>query len=265
MTPLRVLHVITKLDRAGTETWLVEVLRRIDRRSVAFDFAVNSEEPGDYDAEVTSLGARIFHCPFPRRPLRYIPRLLSVLHTIPRYDIIHSHVEYYSGIIVATGALAGIPRRIVHTHADASRQFRNRPLWRAAYRRLMLAAMRAWATELLATSSAAATSTFDRQLWTNKNGRVVYCGVAAEPARYALPSKRDLRTSLGIPTNAWVVGHVGRFHWAKNHSFLLEVARISVTNDESVHFLFVGDGPGRQMAQRLARERGSTPTSTSRE
>ena len=57
MKPIRVLHVLGAMNRGGVETWLMHVLRRIDRERFAMDFLVHTAEPAAYDAEVLALGS----------------------------------------------------------------------------------------------------------------------------------------------------------------------------------------------------------------
>ena len=38
-TPVRVLHVVAKMNRAGTETMIMNLYRNIDRSIIQFDFA----------------------------------------------------------------------------------------------------------------------------------------------------------------------------------------------------------------------------------
>ncbi len=68
---MRILHVLGKLDRGGVETWLVQVLRHIDRQKYQMDFLVHTAESGAYDEEVRSLGARIILCLDYKNPVRY--------------------------------------------------------------------------------------------------------------------------------------------------------------------------------------------------
>ncbi len=49
---IRVLHVLGALNRAGAETWLMNVLRHIDRERFQLDFVVHTTAPGAYDPEV---------------------------------------------------------------------------------------------------------------------------------------------------------------------------------------------------------------------
>lgn len=42
--PIRVLHVLAAMDRAGTESLIMNLYRNIDREKVQFDFAVSAEK-----------------------------------------------------------------------------------------------------------------------------------------------------------------------------------------------------------------------------
>ena len=60
---LRVLQVVTKMDRCGLETLLMNYYRNIDRSKVQFDFLTHREERGQYDDEIEQLGGNIYHVP----------------------------------------------------------------------------------------------------------------------------------------------------------------------------------------------------------
>jgi glycosyltransferase involved in cell wall biosynthesis len=52
-----------------------------------------------------------------------------------------------------------------------------------------------------------------------------------------------MRTELNIPQDAHVLGHVGSFHFEKNHDFLIHLFKKMATSDLKLHLLLVGDGP----------------------
>ena len=54
--PIRVLHVVTIMNRGGLETMLMNYYRHIDRTKVQFDFWVHRAEQGAYDDEIRSMG-----------------------------------------------------------------------------------------------------------------------------------------------------------------------------------------------------------------
>ena len=51
----RVLHVVHCMGRGGIETWLMNVLRNIDRTRYRFDFLVHTDKPAAYDDEILAL------------------------------------------------------------------------------------------------------------------------------------------------------------------------------------------------------------------
>jgi glycosyltransferase involved in cell wall biosynthesis len=75
---------------------------------------------------------------------------------------------------------------------------------------------------------------------TDRRWELLYYGVNFEP--FADAPDPNLRKSLGIPENAFVVGHVGRFHEQKNHEFLVQIADEAIKRCPDTHFLLVGDG-----------------------
>ena len=63
MEPLRVLHIVTHMNRGGLETMLMNCYRARDREAVQFDFLTHREGKKDYDDEILSMGGRIYHLP----------------------------------------------------------------------------------------------------------------------------------------------------------------------------------------------------------
>ncbi|NNM34680.1 MAG: glycosyltransferase, partial [Gemmatimonadetes bacterium] len=112
MSPLRVLQAVGTLDRGGVETWLLHVLRRVDRRDIEIDFLVHGAASGALTQEAVELGAEVLRIGGHRRP-GYGRRLERLLRE-NRYDILHSHLHFFGGRILRTAARAGVPVRIAH-------------------------------------------------------------------------------------------------------------------------------------------------------
>lgn len=74
------------------------------------------------------------------------------------------------------------------------------------------------------------------------NSLVVYNGIDFNKFNVVKESVEELRMKYGIPKDAFVVGHVGRFHPVKNHLFLVEIFN-ELCKIKSNAFLFlIGDG-----------------------
>lgn len=55
-------------------------------------------------------------------------------------------------------------------------------------------------------------------------------------------SREDMRQQLGIPQDAFVIGHVGRFAKVKNHDFLIEIFASVINRNPNAFLLMIGDG-----------------------
>jgi glycosyltransferase involved in cell wall biosynthesis len=237
---MRILHVVGGLNRGGAETWLVQVLRNIDRKKYQFDFLVHTEDPGAYDDEVRALGARIIPCLAPGNPLRYSLNFLRILREAGPYDCVHSHVHLFSGFVLFLARLHGVKMRICQAHTSYAEM--GKGVSRRFYATFMTFLVRSCATHGIAVSKFAADSFFPKYWRQSKKWQI--CLIGVDVSRFSAPAnKADVRSELGIPQEAVVVGHVGRFVVAKNHGFLLDVARHLVRKKPNARFLFIGDGP----------------------
>ena len=60
---IRILHIVTNMDRGGLETLLMNCYRHIDRNAVQFDFLVHRYPRAAYDDEIEELGGMIHRLP----------------------------------------------------------------------------------------------------------------------------------------------------------------------------------------------------------
>lgn len=238
---IRILHALGSLDPGGVEMWLLNVLRHIERDKFQFDFCTFGPHPGLHASEAGKLGSKVFRCPKGRNPWEFRSRFRRILRE-GQYDAVHSHVHFFSGATLRWANAEGVPVRIAHSHT--SQDDKPDTLARRCYRRLMRSWIDRYATHGLAASRLAAAQLFGKDWQNDSRFGVLYYGI--DPTPFEEPIARaEVRAELGIPFDATVVGHVGRFVPAKNHRFLLEVAGEISRRRPDIHFLLVGDGPLR--------------------
>lgn len=253
--PIRILQVFDTMCRGGSQTWLMQVLRHIDRERFHMDFLVRTTQPDDYDDEIRALGSRIIPCLQHRRPWWYPRDFRRMLAQAGPYDIIHCHIRHFSGVVLRLAHQAGIPARIVHIHSDNALLYASAKGRRWLYLRLTNMWMRRYATLGLAVSSRAAAGTFGLAWQDDPRWRVLYCGVDLEP--FARPvDAAAVRAELRIPPDGVVIGHVGRFFAEKNQRFLVDIALEVARRNQQVYLLLVGDGPARPEIEHYAARRG---------
>jgi len=247
----RILHVVGGMNPGGVETWLMNLLRHMDPDRYRMDFLVHTTQPCVFDEEIRSLGSKVIPCLHPRRPLAYGRALEKILRDHGPFDLVHSHVHLFSGYVLKVARRAGVPCRISHSHSDTSRTPRS-PL-RRLYRMLMQKWIQRHSTAGLACSRAAALALFGNAWESDQRWRVVSYSRDLSAFRTST-DKVSVRAELGIPADAFVVGHVGNFTESKNHHFWVEVAGEVARRDPRAWFLLVGDGKLRGVAEERARE-----------
>jgi glycosyltransferase involved in cell wall biosynthesis len=252
--PIRVLHVIGGMVRGGIETWLMHVLRHAGRDQVRMDFLVHSEKPGSYDDEVRALGGRIIPCSRPSRYWAYARQFRRILHEYGPYDVVHSHVHHFNGFVLRLARQGGVPVRVAHSHVGVMPV----DVTPGLLRRVYLGTARRWirrqATAGFAASRLAGDALFGEGWSADPRWGLLYYGIDLEPFRGE--PDRSVRAELGLPADALVIGHVGRFEEQKNHRFLLEIMRCAVDREPRSRLLLIGTGALRSAIERRVAELG---------
>lgn len=84
------------------------------------------------------------------------------------------------------------------------------------------------------------------------NTVVIRNGIDFNRFKNVAETKEQIRQSLNIPLDAFVVGHVGRFSEVKNHTFLVDIFSELCRCKENAFLLLIGDGPlKKQIEEKL--------------
>jgi glycosyltransferase involved in cell wall biosynthesis len=241
--PLRVLHILGRLGHGGVEVWLMNMIRALDHCRFQSDFLVHSHEPAPYDEEARQLGSHIFMLDPPRNHgLSYGRQLAGLLKEQGPFDVVHSHVHFFSGYNLRIAASRGVKVRIAHSHNDERGLTSGKTgLMRQGYVWLMKRWIKRYATMGLACSSLAAASLFGERWQEDSRFRVLKYGV--DFSRFAALDERGaLRRQLGLPQTRRILGQVGRLVYQKNHAFTVRVLEELIQLEHDAHLLLVGAG-----------------------
>jgi len=249
--PVRILHALYGMNRGGAETWLMHVLRHIDRDRFRMDFLVHTTQPGGYDDEIRALGSKVIPCPHRPAPWAYAARFKRILRQHGPYDIVHAHSAHFSGYMLRLAHQAGVPVRMAHSHNDTAIPDRNARTRSRLCLRVMNWWIRRHATVGLAASGKAAAALFGPDWQADPRWRILHYGIDPAPFGEAVSSV-EVRAELGIPANAFVIGHVGRFDEQKNHAFLVDIFAEVARQEPQARLLLVGGGALRPSIEEKA-------------
>jgi len=252
--PVRILHIVGGMNRGGVETWLMSVLRNINRERFQMEFLVHTMRECTYDDEIHELGSRTIPCMHPSRPWAYATRFRRILNEFGPYDVVHSHVYWFSGCAARLSYQAGVPRRLVHMYPHED--LRARTVLRRLYRWVMCRWISRYATGILADSQIAL-SAFNRNCRRSRQPQAVVYPVVDLSSFIGLRVDRaEVRNKYGLPRDLPIVSYVARFYPHKNHRCLLEVARQVNAHHKLAHFVLAGAcGPSLPELQEAVRER----------
>ncbi|MFJ7927803.1 glycosyltransferase family 1 protein [Peribacillus sp. NPDC096448] len=239
------------MNRGGLETLIMNIYRNIDRNHLQFDFLVHREESGDFDNEIQSLGGKIHYIPYVTKVghFRYKEALNNFFKNHSEYQVVHSHMNAMSGLILKSAKKQCVPIRIAHSH---SAQYGN-SLPEKAYKRLVSLAIPSVATHFFSCSQLAGISLFGKKI---ANGKMIHIknGVDLKKFTYNKEIRNKIRRELEVNDETLVIGHVGRFQQMKNHDFLIDVfAEFHKKNSNSV-LVLVGDGILKQKIEQKVKE-----------
>ena len=187
--------------------------------------------------------------------MRYAGNFLQILRQYGPYDVVHSHVHQFSGFVMLLSALAQIPARIAHGHTARAIHQPSTTLKRKLYDRLARDLVAHFSTKGVAVSRDAADGLFPVDWQSHPKWSIAYTGIDLSPFEEPV-DRAAVRSELGIPSDAVVIGHVGRFVPEKNHSFLIRVAREFSRLEPRAFFLLVGDGELRSEIESQVRTLG---------
>ncbi|HSS98138.1 MAG TPA: glycosyltransferase [Terriglobales bacterium] len=241
---IRVLHSVGHLLRGGIETWLYQVLQRLDPSHFEHHVLVRTDKKEPFTEDFQRAGFRVLPCLNYNNPVKYRANLRSIIRRNGPYDVLHVHGSNPNGLLALVFAKSlGIPATMVHSHNDVRPLLKSRGLPYRIYVELTLKGLKTFADRGFAVSNLAAESMFGMDWNKDPRWQLLQPGVDFKP--FEQQSRSGLRESLGIPDGAFVIGHVGRFHEQKNHLFLLQVMEEIVKKYPQAQLLLVGDGPLR--------------------
>jgi len=240
---LRVLHVFGRLDRGGAELRTVELAESFRRKRVRSDFLVLSGLEGVLDERVRTAGGAVIKCPLNS----WFPASFYRLLRTRRYDVVHSHVHYFSGVILAIAHVAGTPGRVAHFRTavvNDKRETRRRRLQLAVCRRLVDLA----ATDILAVGKGTMLGAWSPNWESDPRCRVVYTGI---------PSDRLHPTACQTSHFPTIV-NVASLQPLKNQLRLIEILRRCVPQLPDLRLLLIGREVGEygRKVMRVAADAG---------
>lgn len=246
--PIRILHVLGSTNLGGAESRIMDIYRYIDREKVQFDFLVHQTDTGYYEEEIKQLGGRIYRVPRFKlyNLLAYKKALQKFFAEHHEFKAVHGHMTSTATIYLKIAKKVGIPMTIAHARsAGVDKGLKGRiTLW-------IRKPLKHRCDYMFSCSGLAAEAVFGSKNTLDGKVKIIPNAIDVAPFRYQEEVRQKMRSSLGVE-DKFVIGHVGRFHYAKNHEYLLKIfVKIAEKKENAVLFL-LGEGSLMEEMKKLA-------------
>jgi glycosyltransferase involved in cell wall biosynthesis len=238
---LRVAHYVGVLGEGGIEKFVLNLQKYIFKYDIIIDFIVDYNVETRYDDIISSYGGRkqaIFPYKTKRQSIfRKLNKVVLMYKLFKKneYSILHFHNSYQTTMFYGLVAkLSGIKNRIIHSHSTGYGNksilfkfscFISKFLFKSSY------------NIFYADSYNAGVFMFGKKT----SFEVIKMGINLDRFSFNYNSRQRLRTDLTLGDRL-VVGHVGRFEFAKNHSFVLDIFYELLKANKDAVLLLVGAG-----------------------
>jgi glycosyltransferase involved in cell wall biosynthesis len=230
---MKVLHVITGLDAGGAEQQLATLLRHTRHESdvvVLYNPGPVADQIREHGTSVRDLGMR------KNTELRALAQLYRIVRD-GRYDVVHAHL-YRAQIYARPAArLARVPVVLTTEHSIGETHIERRKM-SAGVQLLYLA------SELFSDATIAVSDVVRDRLvrWkvSAKKISVIPNGLEVDEFAYDPEAGRQVRDQFGIPTDAYVIGALGRLDSNKRVGMTMEAAAPLL--GEQCRMLVIGRG-----------------------
>lgn len=248
---LKVLQVVGTMNRGGAEAMLMDILRN-KPDDVRFDFLVNNDPrnltaEGSFDNEILSYGCEIRHIGSQLRlgPIKYIRLFKKVVEEL-HPDVVHIHLNAKCGLIALAARMAGVKKIIAHCHADIKfrgslpdRIFNESEMW-----------LQKWLIGWFATDFWGCSKEANKRLYRGNHytrSIVINNAISCEAYRKVTDEQiKYVRDSFEVPSDAIVLGNVGRIVPHKGIAHMVDVLAELKARGVNAHFVVVGRNDARE-------------------
>lgn len=244
--PIRVLQAFITNDKGGLTGYIAQNYQYMDKTKIEFDFLTYDTDKLDFEDEFINMGAKFYHIHRPSHPIDFYKSLKHILKQ-GNYKVIHFNLSYANFVPVILAKLAGAHNIIIHSHStdiDDQRIFIRKiktGVHLLGKRIFLFVGDSFWAC-----SADAAKWMFPQKVLKEDKWFLAHNAIDVKKYVYN-PDKRNLlRKDIGIAPDTFVIGHIGRFTYQKNHEFLLEVFRAVKKEKKDCKLMLIGDGPETQ-------------------
>lgn len=245
MKKKRILLITSSLDNGGAEKWVLNTIYNMDRSDIEIAYYFWGDIRQDTFLEkYNSMGIKTYFRKLNNKLLPVFILLgMDLTHFIQLtgpYDAIHVNGTklLYQAICMWVSRKAEIPVRIVHCHSMASSNLSGIKKY---IRKLLRNSIKHNATCIAACTKQAGQAKYGKSILKSSKFDVFKNGIDLEQYVFSEEKRKILRKKYNLE-NTFVLLHIGRMEYEKNHILLLKIFKKITEYENRAKLLLVGNG-----------------------
>ena len=224
--------------------FVMNLYRALNKKLFSFDFVVYDDYKTEYLEEVLRNGDKVFQFrqKHKNKLLNYLDqkRFVDNILKYEKYNIVHCNGNSLLGIL-----RAALPAKkhnlhvITHSHNQGERHENiiGRVVSNYLKRKISTVAELGYTC-----SDKAGKSKYVEEFIHSSKYKVIDNGIDVKKYSFNSLIRKKIRAEFGISEETFLIGHVGRFEYPKNQSYLLDIFHEVIKLEPSAKLVLVGDG-----------------------
>lgn len=248
--PIRVLIIGMHDKIGGVETFLMNYYRNMDRNKIQFDF-ISIYDKLCFEDEIQQLGGKVYKIYSEKRnPIKYYRQLNKIIKD-NQYRIVHINMLSLANILpIIVSKSRKVKHIIVHSHNSNTPSGILRKILNYINKPFLH-----FVTDFFACSELAAQWMFGKRILKKHNCKIINNAIELDKYKFNEDLRSNIRKKLNIE-NKFVIGHVGRFSYQKNHEFLIDVFYEVQKEEKNAILLLIGEGELEEEIQKKVKRLG---------
>lgn len=240
----RIAVIMGKYTPGGIKSVIMNYYRAIDKSRYQFDIIIYADSPDKDYSEIESMGGSVYRVTNIKNLPSFIYDLI-ILFKRNKYKIVHGYLNTLNVFAMFAAKLAGVPIRIAENLSTAHPSEK-----KTVIKNILKRFPTAFATHLAANSIYAAKWLYGEK-W--RQAYIVRNAIDLNKYKFSKDERYYIRTKYNI-VNRFVVGHIGRFSYQKNHDFLLDIFYAVKKKDDDAVLLLIGYGELEESIRRKVKK-----------
>lgn len=245
----KILIICAGLQFGGVERFVANIIKFAPADDFQFDYLIFEGLGDAFAPEIIERGGRVITIPSPQKGYRsYIKKLGDLINT-NRYDVVHSHTQFNSGINLWVAKKHNVPVRISHSHTTAHEN--SVSVKQRFYENAMRRLIKRSATHFCSCGVEAGKWMYGVHPFT-----VIPNGIDTDLFAYNEQARKTIRRQYEIASDAFVIGHSGTIYPLKNQEFLIRMLPDIRKTQENAELMLIGTGADEEVdrLKRIASE-----------